>query len=533
MSDNDTETGLPPSEPAAPLIARAPLALRCPERLISLVAPLLGVILGIGASLLCFQYAVPGGILAKTFDPHQSHSLIPYAIFCMFFWAITICCFRLWRLRALARVTDRALLVRAIETLQSEDGLSRLAVSLQTESCAASPMLRRLLVVVEQWILFPGLQEAEVVLANQVALDADASQRGYSLVRVMVWALPVLGLVGTVLGIADAVGGFANFLGQNINDVKEIRTKLVEVTGGLSFAFLITLQGLLTSLIAMLLVSGLQSREDRLFGEIQRSIAEMFLPILQRVSPAIDARPVHPWQEWIDELATATAAAVSAIRSAAEGVLQNLAKTGESCTTAVDAAAQSGIGSITDTAVHAVHQLETVSDTAMSAVNTVAQQGSAAVAGTAEQAVRHLTSLTEASVAAVDTTAQHGIRSMAETGATARAGMRDERTAHAAQIESLLLRSSTLLETWTASLTDALTSQAVSAQKVSAATENTGTILQKTVQVQTELEKALARTEKLASDKTLDSLRATVDRIGPILTRFQQPFVLQAVPMPQ
>ena len=71
-------------------------------------------------------------------------------------------------------------------------------------------MLRRLLVVVEQWILFPGLQEAEVVLANQVALDADASQRGYSLVRVMVEAPDQATTEAVAASLADVVRSAAS-----------------------------------------------------------------------------------------------------------------------------------------------------------------------------------------------------------------------------------------------------------------------------------------------------------------------------------
>lgn len=204
--------------------------------------PILGVALGFGASYLCYTLGPPGGMLSKTFDPNQLHALIPYAIFCMFFWALMICLSRLRRLRALGKVSQPDLLARAVVRLEGEHGVEALRGALQYESCIASPLLRRMSVILTQWGLTPGLQEAEVVLGNQVALDTDASHRAYALVRVMIWALPVLGLIGTVLGIADAVGGFANFLGQNINEVSQIRVKLVEVTSGLSFAFLITLE---------------------------------------------------------------------------------------------------------------------------------------------------------------------------------------------------------------------------------------------------------------------------------------------------
>src|SRR6185503_12035794 len=75
-------------------------------------------------------------------------------------------------------------------------------------------------------------------------------------------------------GISFAVGGFGQFLGGNVDDVTTIKRSLVNVTGGLSFAFLITLQGLLTSLLLMLPASALQPREERLYANVQRDISD-------------------------------------------------------------------------------------------------------------------------------------------------------------------------------------------------------------------------------------------------------------------
>jgi len=98
------------------------------------------------------------------------------------------------------------------------------------DTVKCSPLLRRLSLILNQWFLSPGLQDAEVVLANQVQLDNEASYRGYALVRVMIWALRYWDWSGRYWN-SDAVGGFAKFLGQDINDVSQIRAKLVEVTG--------------------------------------------------------------------------------------------------------------------------------------------------------------------------------------------------------------------------------------------------------------------------------------------------------------
>jgi len=290
---SDIEAGpqtIAPPRPTMVLLPRAPSSLLgYSERKVAGIAMLIGLVLGLIASLAAFEVATPGGMLRKAFNPSEFHSAIPYAISCVFFWGLAICVFRWRRLRALAQISRRELLDWTIRILQSEDGPAVLRSALSLEQNAASPLLRRLRLLMDQWSISPSLQDGESILAGQIMLDAEATARGYSLIRVIVWALPVLGLIGTVLGIADAVGGFANFLGQDVNDVSQIRLKLVDVTGGLSFAFLITLQGLLTSLITMLILSALQSAEERLLAGIQQGIVERFLPLLQRVSPPLVA----------------------------------------------------------------------------------------------------------------------------------------------------------------------------------------------------------------------------------------------------
>jgi biopolymer transport protein ExbB/TolQ len=49
-----------------------------------------------------------------------------------------------------------------------------------------------------------GLDDQLKHLANQ---EADAQHESYALIRLMVWAIPMLGFLGTVLGISEALGG--------------------------------------------------------------------------------------------------------------------------------------------------------------------------------------------------------------------------------------------------------------------------------------------------------------------------------------
>ena len=49
-----------------------------------------------------------------------------------------------------------------------------------------------------------GIEDELKYLAE---LDFDRQQQRYSLVRILIWATPMLGFLGTVLGISQALGG--------------------------------------------------------------------------------------------------------------------------------------------------------------------------------------------------------------------------------------------------------------------------------------------------------------------------------------
>ena len=108
-------------------------------------------------------------------------------------------------------------------------------------------------------------QRAHELVRHQADLDADSAHSGYRAVRLFVWAMPILGFIGTVLGISLAVGGFSEFLTTNvsIDEIDAVTTELGEVASGLSFAFDTTLLGLLAGLLANVAASAVQGREER------------------------------------------------------------------------------------------------------------------------------------------------------------------------------------------------------------------------------------------------------------------------------
>lgn len=99
------------------------------------------------------------------------------------------------------------------------------------------------------------------ILRAQGETDESAMETSYSLLQGFVWAIPVLGFIGTVEGLSVAIGGFGNVLASS-SDFEQIKTALQGVTQGLSTAFETTLHGLVAALAIQLIQTGLKKSEE-------------------------------------------------------------------------------------------------------------------------------------------------------------------------------------------------------------------------------------------------------------------------------
>lgn len=99
------------------------------------------------------------------------------------------------------------------------------------------------------------------VLESQANTDEAITESGYTIVRGLVWAVPVLGFIGTVIGLSVAIGEFGGVLSGS-DSMETLRPALQRVTGGLGVAFETTLQGLLGALVVHLLLTFVRRAEE-------------------------------------------------------------------------------------------------------------------------------------------------------------------------------------------------------------------------------------------------------------------------------
>ena len=135
------------------------------------------------------------------------------------------------------------------------------------------------------------VNDVSALLRAQAENDEDQVASSYTVVNGLVWAIPVLGFIGTVLGLSLAIGRFTQTL-QAAGDLTLIRASLQGVTGGLATAFESTLVALTFTLILQLTITFQQKREMAFLDECNdychsHIIAKLRLP--DRSTPAAPA----------------------------------------------------------------------------------------------------------------------------------------------------------------------------------------------------------------------------------------------------
>ena len=146
-------------------------------------------------------------------------------------------------------------------------------------------------------ILKAYIKSGDRTVANEFALDDSsfylaASESSYSVPRILVWAIPLLGFIGTVIGISGAVSGFSGFL-ENSGDVEQIKEGIGQVTSNLGLAFDTTLLALFLSVVVMIPLVLVERYESGLLLGIDVFINDKLLPRLKKKNEQLDQETIN------------------------------------------------------------------------------------------------------------------------------------------------------------------------------------------------------------------------------------------------
>lgn len=120
------------------------------------------------------------------------------------------------------------------------------------------------------------------------AADLAGSHSYYAMPHTLVWALPVSGFIGTILGMSRALSGMKQL--AQAADFKKFSEMMGEPMSGLANAYDNTLVGLVLVAIAMFLISAVQRRERDLLTHVT---AEASACVVQRIELGYEV-------DWLD-----------------------------------------------------------------------------------------------------------------------------------------------------------------------------------------------------------------------------------------
>ncbi len=225
------------------------------------------------AGLTGLFYVVLGGFFGQSYlgELFAERGWVPYLITWLASWAGVVLAAK-WRLltrqrRALAL----DLLPETIASTISPDN-AHIFSSYVRHLAEVSPdnfLCRRVLGAMQHLRARRGVQETVDQLDRQAVIDANAVESSYAMVRVFIWSIPILGFIGTVLGIGTAVGAFSNSVAAAV-DLEVMRQSIGAVTVGLGVAFDTTLLALVMSILIMFPASSLQKAEEDLLVGVDR-----------------------------------------------------------------------------------------------------------------------------------------------------------------------------------------------------------------------------------------------------------------------
>jgi len=183
---------------------------------------------------------------------------------------------------------------------------------------AESLALTRVARVLAMWINTGDFERTSEYAHVQADVDAIESDGTFRRNRLFIWAMPLLGFVGTVFGVAAGIGGFAAFLHQASVSPEEIKEQVGNITSGLAVAFMCTLLGLLTAGLAAFPSLMMERNEEGVLAEIDELVEDKLLSHMPSGGVDQESFPT-------DELVTAIRAGMEGLQAQTKFPVEELA----------------------------------------------------------------------------------------------------------------------------------------------------------------------------------------------------------------
>ncbi|MEX2171731.1 MAG: MotA/TolQ/ExbB proton channel family protein [Pirellulales bacterium] len=188
---------------------------------------------------------------------------IPYAIVFLTMWCLAILAIKRQKLKLQRKALQFSVVPDdndfVLSTATVEQVMNRIYETVDDPRQLV--LFNRIVIALANLQNMGRVTDVDEILRSQGDQDASMMETSYSLLRGFIWAIPVLGFIGTVLGLSDAIGGFGSVLGSGA-EMNEITGSLKEVTAGLAVAFDTTLEALVAALVLQIVYTFLHKSEE-------------------------------------------------------------------------------------------------------------------------------------------------------------------------------------------------------------------------------------------------------------------------------
>ena len=186
-----------------------------------------------------------------------------FAVVLLFFWSLAILFIKWFKLQFQWKSLD-------VRVIPNEPGFTLSTATVgrvldHIHDCVDDPrhfvLFNRIVVALANLRNLGHVGDVDDILRSQASQDESAMETSYALLQSFVWAIPVLGFIGTVLGLSQAIGEFSGVLGD-AGDISQITSALKGVTAGLATAFDTTLVALVAALCIQMLMTVIKKSEE-------------------------------------------------------------------------------------------------------------------------------------------------------------------------------------------------------------------------------------------------------------------------------
>lgn len=232
------------------------------------LAAILGLVAG-GLFYAVLLFGMPDSEFAGMFT---GQGIIPYAIVLLTGWSSAILLLK-WRKISLQRRALRYEIVpRDSDFVLSAANVDQIIERIYSivDDPRRFVLFNRIVVALANLKNLGRVSDLDEILQSQAENDESSAETSYAILGGFIWGIPVLGFIGTVLGLSDAIGGFGSVL-QNVEaDMSAIKSELVNVTAGLSLAFVTTLEALVAAFAIQLASTFLKKSEQEFLDDCNR-----------------------------------------------------------------------------------------------------------------------------------------------------------------------------------------------------------------------------------------------------------------------